>query len=75
PTLREAMQGSGISLGSTSVSDGFVGQQSGQQGGASSNAGRGGRGMGSADDGESLDALSTISMPVRKQVGLVDTFA
>ncbi|MEA3126929.1 MAG: flagellar hook-length control protein FliK, partial [Caballeronia sp.] len=76
PTLREAMQGSGISLGSTSVSDGFVGQQPGQQGdGASSNAGRGGRGMGGADDAGNLDALSTISMPVRRQVGLVDTFA
>ena len=76
PTLREAMQASGIGLGSASVSDGFMGQQSSQQnGGASSNAGRGGRGSGGVDDGGSVDALSSICMPLRKQVGLVDTFA
>ncbi len=70
------MQASGIGLGSASISDGFVGQQSGQQGGgASSNAGRGGRGAGGLDDGGGVEALSSISMPVRKQVGLVDTFA
>jgi flagellar hook-length control protein FliK len=31
--------------------------------------------MGGADDAGNLDVLSTISMPVRRQVGLVDTFA
>jgi len=73
PTLREAMQASGIGLGSASVSDGFAGRQSGQQdGGESSNAGRGGRGE--ADAG-SIDSMNTVSVPVRRQVGLVDTFA
>ncbi|MGV7243820.1 flagellar hook-length control protein FliK, partial [Caballeronia sp. M23-90] len=76
PTLREAMQASGIGLGSTSVSDGFAGKQasSGQQdgGGRPSWTGSGSSGGGI---GAVSDASSTVSLPLRRQVGLVDTFA
>jgi flagellar hook-length control protein FliK len=75
PTLREALQASGIGLGSTSVSDGFAGRQSGQQDGRQSSSGseQGGRGIG--DVGGVDVATSKVSVPMRRQVGIVDTFA
>jgi flagellar hook-length control protein FliK len=72
PKLREAMEQNGIGLGSTSVSDGFArqtGQQERQGGGNS-----GGRG-GYADAADSSATAATVSVPTRRKVGLVDTFA
>jgi flagellar hook-length control protein FliK len=72
------MEANGISLGSASVNDGFARQsgQSDQQ--ANQGSGRGGRdgggigALGSAGEGGST---VTASMPLRRTVGLVDTFA
>jgi flagellar hook-length control protein FliK len=76
PKLREAMQASGISLGSTSISNGFAGQQSGQQGDGSPGSGSGGRGYGAMTGTiHSADVTSTVSAPIKRQVGIVDTFA
>jgi flagellar hook-length control protein FliK len=77
PKLREAMQASGISLGSTSISNGFAGQQSSQQGDGSSGSGRAGQGYGAVSGTtDSADATTTtVSVPIRRQVGIVDTFA
>ena len=75
PKLREAMEANGIGLGSTSVSDGFA-RQSGQSAGRDS--GRGGRDAGSGgigDAGGVGGAALTASVPLRRTVGLVDTFA
>ena len=75
PKLREAMEANGIGLGSTSVSDGFA-RQSGQSAGRDS--GRGGRdasGGGIGEAGGVGGAAVTASVPLRRTVGLVDTFA
>ena len=74
PKLREAMESSGIGLGSTSVSDGFARQGSGQQ--QSSGSGRSGARGGFAGGVEaSGDDGVAVSVAVRRSVGLVDTFA
>ena len=78
PKLREAMEANGIGLGSTSVSDGFARHsgQSEQQAGRDS--GRGGRdagGGGIGDAGGIGGVAVTASVPLRRTVGLVDTFA
>jgi flagellar hook-length control protein FliK len=72
PKLREAMEQSGIGLGSTSVSDGFA-RQTGQQERQSGGNG-GGRGA-YADAVDGTGAASSVSVPTRRKVGLVDTFA
>ncbi|SAK50498.1 flagellar hook-length control protein [Caballeronia pedi] len=76
PKLREAMEANGISLGSASVSDGAAfGRQSQQEsGGERSSGARGGRGVGGIGGGDDSVA-SSLSLPVRRRVGLVDTFA
>ncbi|WP_175115255.1 flagellar hook-length control protein FliK, partial [Paraburkholderia solisilvae] len=74
PKLREAMEQNGISLGSTSVSDGFArqgGQQQAQDGGRS--GGTGGRYGDVADNGAATTVAAAV--PTRRTVGLVDTFA
>ncbi|MDR5755434.1 flagellar hook-length control protein FliK [Caballeronia sp. LZ035] len=77
PKLREAMEANGISLGSASVSDGSAfARQSQQQGGdgrsgSGSGSGRGTGGVGGVDD----IGTASVSVPVRRTVGLVDTFA
>ncbi|MBN3752769.1 flagellar hook-length control protein FliK, partial [Paraburkholderia sp. Tr-20389] len=77
PKLREAMEQGGIGLGSASVSDGFA-RQTSQQGQDQSGSARGGRG-GSRGSNGGIDiaggSATTVSMPVRRTVGLVDTFA
>jgi flagellar hook-length control protein FliK len=76
PKLREAMQASGIGLGSTSVSDGFArqsNQQSGDQRQGSGN--RSGSSFGALGGVDDIDTTSTVSVPVRRTVGIVDTFA
>ncbi|SAL63098.1 flagellar hook-length control protein FliK [Caballeronia humi] len=75
PKLREAMEANGISLGSTSVNDGFARQsgQSGQQGGRES--GRGGRDGGGVAGVDDSGGTTAVNMPTRRTVGLVDTFA
>jgi flagellar hook-length control protein FliK len=76
PKLREAMEQGGIGLGSASVSDGFA-RQSSQQGQEQSGGARSGRGSGRGDVGIDVadSGVTTVSMPVRRTVGLVDTFA
>jgi flagellar hook-length control protein FliK len=76
PKLREAMEQGGIGLGSASVSDGFA-RQSSQQGQEQSGGARGGRSSGRGDAGIDVagGSATTVSMPVRRTVGLVDTFA
>jgi flagellar hook-length control protein FliK len=78
PKLREAMEANGISLGSASVNDGFARQSGHSDQQANQGSGRGGRdgsgigALGSAGEGGST---VTASMPLRRTVGLVDTFA
>jgi flagellar hook-length control protein FliK len=76
PKLREAMEQGGIGLGSASVSDGFARQtaQQGQDGGSASSS-RGGRSGRGGDTAGSDGAVSVANVPVRRTVGLVDTFA
>jgi flagellar hook-length control protein FliK len=71
PKLRDALASGGLSLGSTSVSDGSA-QQFGQQGRSS-----GGNQARQSAGGEPIDdATATIAtVPTRRTVGLVDTFA
>ena len=75
PKLRDALEAGGLGLGSASVSDGFArqsGQQDARSGNGGSGRGRGGRfGGGSADD----TVATTATVGVRRQVGIVDTFA
>jgi len=76
PKLREAMEANGIGLGSTSVSDGFArqaGQDGGQGSGSGARSGRGGRDAGGFGDVGAVG--DTRQVPVRRTVGLVDTFA
>jgi len=74
PKLRDALEAGGLGLGSASVSDGFA-RQNGQQDARSGNGGNG-RGRGGIGGGSSDDAvISTSTVGVRRQVGLVDTFA
>jgi flagellar hook-length control protein FliK len=78
PKLREAMEQGGIGLGSASVSDGFARQtaQQGQDGSSSSSSSsRGGRNGRGGDSAGSDGAVSVANVPVRRTVGLVDTFA
>jgi flagellar hook-length control protein FliK len=79
PKLREAMESNGIGLGSASVTDGFARQSSGQQSAdsnaSSGNGGNGGNGRSLAGDDSSDSTETVTSVPVRKTVGLVDTFA
>ncbi|PLZ00675.1 flagellar hook-length control protein FliK [Burkholderia sp. WAC0059] len=71
PKLREAMEAGGIGLGSASVSDGFAGQ-SGQQ----DSEQKGGRSRASTDEDADADlTTASVTAPVRRTVGLVDTFA
>jgi flagellar hook-length control protein FliK len=73
PQLREAMAANGIGLGSTSVSDGFGGRS-----GARDDYGRvarAGQGFGGGDSGPVGASAAAVGLPVRRQVGLVDTFA
>jgi flagellar hook-length control protein FliK len=75
PKLREAMEQGGIGLGSASVSDGFS-RQTGQQGDERSGSARGGRGGSRGDAGiDVADGATAVNVPVRRTVGLVDTFA
>jgi flagellar hook-length control protein FliK len=78
PKLREAMEQNGISLGSTSVNDGFARQQSQQQSGGQ-DSGPGGRSSGGIGAfgglGGSDGTTAAVTVPVRRTVGLVDTFA
>jgi flagellar hook-length control protein FliK len=76
PKLREAMEQGGIGLGSASVTDGFA-RQSSQQGQEQGSGARGGRSSGRGDAGIDVadSGATTVSMPVRRTVGLVDTFA
>jgi flagellar hook-length control protein FliK len=76
PKLREAMEANGISLGSASVSDGSAfGRQSQQEERSSGSSGsRGGGGAGGIG-GVDSSASASVSVPVRRTVGLVDTFA
>ncbi|MGN6804972.1 MAG: flagellar hook-length control protein FliK, partial [Trinickia sp.] len=75
PKLRDALEAGGLGLGSASVSDGFA-RQNGQQDARSGNGGNG-RGRGGSFGGGSADdaVASAASVPVRRQVGIVDTFA
>ena len=75
PKLREAMESNGIGLGSASVSDGFARQGSQQQ---NADSGRsGGRSSGASGSfGGGTDPIdTTVSVPTRRTIGLVDTFA
>ncbi|EUC21087.1 Flagellar hook-length control protein-like protein [Burkholderia sp. BT03] len=76
PKLREAMEQGGIGLGSASVSDGFA-RQSSHQGQEQSGGARGGRSNGRGDAGIDVagGSATTVNVPVRRTVGLVDTFA
>ncbi|HWT37100.1 MAG TPA: flagellar hook-length control protein FliK, partial [Paraburkholderia sp.] len=76
PKLREAMEQGGIGLGSASVSDGFA-RQTSQQGQDQGGGARSGRGSSRGDAGVDVaDAgATTVRVPVRRTVGLVDTFA
>jgi len=75
PKLREAMEQSGIGLGSASVTDGFA-KQTGQQGQSSGNGSRSGSASAVASGGDGEDDSTTVAnVAVRRTVGLVDTFA
>jgi flagellar hook-length control protein FliK len=74
PKLRDALETGGLSLGSTSVSDGFA-RQANQQDQRSGNGKGGARQAASAEGiGDGTMAISA-SVPMRRTVGLVDTFA
>ncbi|MEI6003341.1 flagellar hook-length control protein FliK, partial [Paraburkholderia bengalensis] len=77
PKLREAMEQGGIGLGSASVSDGFARQSSQQgqdEGGRPRSGGSGSRGVDAGIDVADSGAMG-VNVPVRRTVGLVDTFA
>jgi flagellar hook-length control protein FliK len=76
PKLREAMDSTGIGLGSASVSDGFARQSSGQQNADSGRSSGKSSGGGSFGGGGASDAVDTVTnVAVQRKVGLVDTFA
>lgn len=76
PKLREAMESNGIGLGSASVSDGFARQSSQQQNADSGRSGGRSNGASGPFGGSGTDAIDTaVNVPVRRTVGLVDTFA
>ncbi|MDR5737190.1 flagellar hook-length control protein FliK [Caballeronia sp. LZ016] len=73
PKLREAMEANGISLGSASVSDGSAFGRQDQ--GSREQGDSGGRRGGTAGGVGIAGGASGAGLPVRRVVGLVDTFA